>query len=205
MKGIEIINGAPRVRWSDGSLSLPPIAGGAPDDDDDDDETPPGGGDGGGGGEDKPDSAKELEKWKSLARKHEETAKKNSEAAKRLKEIEDANKSELEKATSAKTEAEQKAAAKERELLVLRVAMRKGLNEEQADRLKGSTEEELEEDADKLLKLFRRSDDDDDDEDDDKETSLSRRPRESFRTGIKPKKEPEETDPRKLAAAALKR
>lgn len=64
----------------------------------------------------KPDSDKdagkdpqaEVEKWKALARKHEGVAKTNADAAKRLAEIEDAQKSEAEKAADkiAKAEAE---------------------------------------------------------------------------------------------------
>ena len=49
----------------------------------------------------------ETEKWKALARKHEGTAKANADAAKRLGQIEDQSKSELERAVSAaRTETE---------------------------------------------------------------------------------------------------
>lgn len=50
--------------------------------------------------------AAEVEKWKGLARKHEGRASKNAEAAQRLKEIEDANKSELQRSQEALTEAQ---------------------------------------------------------------------------------------------------
>lgn len=43
----------------------------------------------------------EAEKWKALARKHEGSAKANADAAKRLAEIEEANKTDLEKAVDA--------------------------------------------------------------------------------------------------------
>jgi hypothetical protein len=43
----------------------------------------------------------EAEKWKALARKHEESAKTNRDAAKRLAEFEAANQSDLEKAVNA--------------------------------------------------------------------------------------------------------
>jgi hypothetical protein len=65
--------------------------------------------------QDKPDTgekdwAAEAEKWKSLARKHEGTAKANADAAKRLAEIEDANASEMEKAVkTARAEGETEA------------------------------------------------------------------------------------------------
>lgn len=54
----------------------------------------------------------EAEKWKQLARKHESTAKGNADAVKRLAEIEEASKSEQEKAvTAAKAEADKAARA----------------------------------------------------------------------------------------------
>jgi hypothetical protein len=48
-----------------------------------------------------PDLAKEVEKWKALARKHEDASKANSQAAKRLADIEAANATEQEKAVAA--------------------------------------------------------------------------------------------------------
>lgn len=53
----------------------------------------------------------EADKWKALARKHEKTAKDNSGAAKKLLDIEDAQKTEAEKLAAAKDAAEAKAAA----------------------------------------------------------------------------------------------
>lgn len=53
----------------------------------------------------------EAEKWKGLARKHETTAKSNAAAAKKLGDIEDAQKTEAEKLTAAKEAAEAKADA----------------------------------------------------------------------------------------------
>ena len=50
----------------------------------------------------------EAAKWKNLARKHETTAKTNSEAAKRLTEIEDAQKSEQQRLQDRATAAEQR-------------------------------------------------------------------------------------------------
>lgn len=52
------------------------------------------------------DWAAEAEKWKSLARKHESTAKANAEAARRLQELEDAQKSETQKLNDALAERE---------------------------------------------------------------------------------------------------
>ena len=50
----------------------------------------------------------EAAKWKNLARKHESTAKTNAEAAKRLSEIEDAQKSEQQRLQDRATAAEQR-------------------------------------------------------------------------------------------------
>lgn len=60
------------------------------------------------GGEEsqQPDQSEELARWKELARKHEKRAKENAAAAARLKTIDQANMSELEKAQAAQREAE---------------------------------------------------------------------------------------------------
>lgn len=68
------------------------------------------------------------------------------------------------------------------------VAQAKGLTPKQAARLRGTTREELEADADDLLEDFP------------KPVPVSQQPRESLRGGGKPDEEPEETDPHKLAA-----
>lgn len=56
-----------------------------------------------------PDLASELAKWKSMARKNEADAKRNAAAAAKLAKIEEAGKSELEKAQTAAAEAERRA------------------------------------------------------------------------------------------------
>src|SRR5690606_14377820 len=72
----------------------------------------------------------------------------------KLREYEDANKSEAEKVTERLTAAEK--AANESGLTALRfeVALEKGLTKAQAKRLVGSTKEELEADAEELLETF---------------------------------------------------
>jgi hypothetical protein len=62
------------------------------------------------------DWAAEAEKWKTLARKHETRAKENNAAAQKLQAMEDANKTELQRATerAAKAEADRDAEAAER-------------------------------------------------------------------------------------------
>lgn len=98
--------------------------------------------------------AAEIEKWKSLSRQHEARAKSNADAATKLTEIEDAQKSEVDKAADKIKRAEARATEIAAELVRLKVAVRHGLSEDQAARLIGTTEEELDADAKVLLKLL---------------------------------------------------
>lgn len=96
-----------------------------------------------------------LEAFKQRAREAEAKVKELSPLAEKARELEEANATELEKATSQrdtfKTEAETKAA----ENLRLRVALDKQIPADLIDRLRGDTQEELEADADKLLSLVK--------------------------------------------------
>lgn len=132
-----------------------------------------------------------------ISRKWETRAKENYDAKKRLDEIEDASKTELQRANEGKATAEKDADGHKREAMRLRVALRRGLTETQAKRLVGDTEEELEQDADDLLASFRPTNDADSDKGDGRPT----RPKERLRSGAAPDEEPEETDPHKLAAS----
>jgi len=106
---------------------------------------------------DTPDPAAELEKWKSLARKNEARAKENADKAKRFDEMEEASKSDLEKA-NARAEAAEKALADRdaKEALVSdrdAVAKEFGLD---AALLRGSSREDLEEHAKTLQPFFTK-------------------------------------------------
>ncbi|HMV73259.1 MAG TPA: hypothetical protein PKX25_14245 [Microthrixaceae bacterium] len=101
------------------------------------------------------DLAAEVEKWKHFARQHEKAAKANADAAAKLQAIEDAAKSQAEKDAEARAAAEQKAADLEAQVLRLKVAAAKKLPPELADRLIGSTEDEMNEDADRLLAVMK--------------------------------------------------
>lgn len=94
------------------------------------------------------DLASELEKWKAMSRKNEARAKENESAARRLAEIEESNKTELERAIAraeaAETAVKERADADERALLVDDVAKTMGVNPKV---LRGNTREELEEHA----------------------------------------------------------
>lgn len=109
--------------------------------------------------------------------------KRADELAARLQEIEDKDKSEGERLAGKLTEAEQRAATAEARAMRLEVAHDKGLTSAQANRLVGSTKEELEADADELLAQFSPKETQDDDE--------GRRPRERLRSGAAPDAEDE--------------
>jgi uncharacterized membrane protein YqiK len=137
----------------------------------------------------------EAEKWRALARKHEQQAKANAEAARRLKEAEEAEK------TVAERLADLQRKAQEAEMRALRfeVATEKGLPPKLVRFLHGSSREELEEAAAELLEAIKPTDTGAPD------TGMTGKPRERLRPGAAPEGEPEETDPRKLAAMIPRR
>jgi hypothetical protein len=101
--------------------------------------------------EQQPKPTETVDFWKQKAREQEKRAKDNADAAKRLGEIEDAQKSETQKLTDRAEKAEKRADEAEGRLARLEVALDKGLTPSQAKRLVGNTREELEADADELL------------------------------------------------------
>lgn len=92
--------------------------------------------------------------WKAEARKWEARAKADHELANKWREYEDTQKSEHEKLADelARTKAEASQAAAE--LLRLKIAAEKGITGDATKLLKGSTQEELEAEADLLLSLI---------------------------------------------------
>jgi hypothetical protein len=104
-----------------------------------------------------PDPVAELAKWKALAKQNEARAKSNADAARRLAEIEESQKSEQQKLADRAEQAERRAADAEARVLRAEVAVAKGLPAELVGRLAGSTREELEADADTLLTLIRHN------------------------------------------------
>lgn len=135
--------------------------------------------------------------WKAEARKWEQRAKENKTAAERLKELEDAKKSEQERITEQLEAAKAEGSKAQQALVRLDVALEKapeGMSIAQvrklAKRLSGSTKEELEADADELFADFAPS----------KERDNGGRPKERLRPGAAPDAEPELT-PEQLAEA----
>jgi uncharacterized protein (DUF885 family) len=98
-----------------------------------------------------PKPTETVDYWKQRARQNEAQAKANADAAKRLKEIEDRDLSELQKAQRDREEALTRLQEIEREALRNRVALAKGLPAEIAATLNGSNEEELAAHADRLI------------------------------------------------------
>ncbi|HEX9767011.1 MAG TPA: hypothetical protein VGA36_09625 [Nitriliruptorales bacterium] len=139
-----------------------------------------------------PDPPGEATDWKAEARKWEKRAKDNSDAAARLTELEDANKTELQKAQDAAAAAEKAKADAESRALRIEVATSKGLTAGQAKRLSGATREELEADADELLAEFGGTGK--------PGPPPSGKPTPNPSGGRDPETEPEEMDPLKLAA-----
>jgi hypothetical protein len=74
-----------------------------------------------------PDPAAEAAKWKAMARKHEAQAKANADAAARLRDLENAGKSETEKLQAALDESRAAARSATVKSLKLQVAAEKGL------------------------------------------------------------------------------
>lgn len=103
----------------------------------------------------------------------------------KVKEYEDASKSDQDKLTERATGAEKEAADARRDAARLRVALKKGLTETQARRLVGDDEEALENDADELLASFQTEEKED----------PPRRPRERLRAGAVPDVESEDAEP----------
>lgn len=134
----------------------------------------------------------EAEKWKTLSRKNEEQAKANADAAKRLADLEESQKTEGQKLTDANRTLEERAKSAEIDACRMRVALRKGLTETQVKRLLGTTEEELEADADELLAAFKGSEDP-------IPPPVGGRPKERLRPGAVSDAEPD-PDPAKVLA-----
>lgn len=95
--------------------------------------------------------------WKAESRKWEARAKENNGAALKLTQLEEASKSELQKAIDRATAAEASLADKEAEALRLTVAARHGISADNLDLLTGSTEDELEAKAKKIASLITDS------------------------------------------------
>ena len=118
-----------------------PIRGGAPGEGEGQEGTPPAG-DGEGEGEGPGGEQKPEVDWKAKSREWERKAKMNAEAAKRLAEIEEANKSEAQKAADRVAKAEQTAQQAEARALRREVALEHKLSKDDAALLDSITDED---------------------------------------------------------------
>ena len=156
---------------------------------------------------DKPDDgldlAAEVEKWKALSKKHEGRSKEGLAAIEELAQLKEKDKTELQKATDRVAELEKELAQERTERMREAVGRRKSLTDTQVRRLQGTTEEELEADADELMAAFKPPDPPDDDADPSRQGNGRRQgtPTPRLKPGAVQGAEPVETDPRKLAAA----
>ena len=92
-----------------------------------------------------------VEFWKQKAREQEKRAKANADAAKRLAEIEEAQKSEAEKAADRMREIERERDEAKRDAVRFKVASKFGISDEDADLfLTGTDEETLTKQAERL-------------------------------------------------------
>lgn len=125
-------------------------------------------------------------------------AKKEAESSRlKLKEIEDKDKSDSEKLAERVAAAEKRADEAEVRVLRAEVAVAKGLKPELHEFLTGTTREELEARADKLVLATAGQAP----KPDEQKPNVSRRPNPALSGGGDPTTEPEETDPVKLASA----
>lgn len=127
----------------------------------------------------------EAAKWRELARKHETRAKANADAAKRVKEMEDAEKSELTRAQEAAQSAAERAVAAEAKALRYEVAADKQVPSRLMKFLVGTTKEELEASADELIEALKP--------DTGASDKGAGKPKEALRAGAAPTAEPEKS------------
>lgn len=164
----------------------------------------------------------EVKKWKTFARRHEQRAKENYE---KLQEFEDAQKSDIEKLSERAARAEQEREQASLQVARMQIAIDYKLTMDEAKRLQGSTPEELEEDAEELMKLLqaresakaKASSEEGQGKDDEDEKAPPRkvakkaaptrkRPKERLRPGaVSPGSEADTRSGEEIAAAVLKR
>lgn len=123
----------------------------------------------------------------------------------KLKEIQDADKTEGQKALDEAAAAKARADKAEAELMRLTVAMDKGLSPAQAKRLVGNTIEELEADADDLVEQFGIRKPQEGSDDDDRSTRRPDRPKPATLTGPAGEDDDSTFDAAKVAARVRSR
>lgn len=141
-----------------------------------------------------PDVPAQDTDWKAEARKWEQRAKANKDAAARLQQFEDAQKSEQEKLTEKLSATEKRAVEAELRAARLEVATSKGLPMASVKFLTGDTPDELSASADELLGLLKKDD-----------PEPSGRPKERLKGGASPADTEPGPDPNAIAEQILGR
>lgn len=187
------LNGLIQIGATAGGRPVWSIAGGAADDplDDDEDDDEDEDDDRERGDDLDPRARAKIRKANNEAKNLRTRVKELDKAAERLKEIEDAEKSEIDKANEKLSAAERRAEDAELRALRIEIAAEKGLTPALAKRLTGSSREELEEDAEELVELLAPKNEDD--EDDDGGPKPPRRPRERQLPDGRPSTKSEQT------------
>jgi hypothetical protein len=106
---------------------------------------------------DRDDTATQLAHWKDMSRKHEKRAKENASAAARLREIEDANKTELQRALDAQAEAERERDEARNTHSRMMAAASNNLPVELIDFLGIGTDDEIGERAEQLANIIEET------------------------------------------------
>jgi hypothetical protein len=106
-------------------------------------------------GEDPEELKKQVDKWRKAAQRHERTARDNSAAATKLQKLEDASKSELQRAVDAQAAAERERDAVRSEHTRLVAAAAHDLDSDLAGFLGDGTEDEINARADQLAGLIK--------------------------------------------------
>ncbi len=104
---------------------------------------------------DAPRAARLVSELRSEVKAAKEKAKANADAAARLASIEESQKTETQRLTEERDALRAERDTVQAEAMRTRVAFNKGLPVDLADRLRGATEDELSEDADRLLELVK--------------------------------------------------
>ena len=111
----------------------------------------------GGQGDDEDDMAEQLAHWKTMARKNEQRARQNASAAARLAEIENANKTDLQKALDAQTAAERERDEALQMHSRMMAAAANNLPVELIEHLGTGTEEEINERAELFARVIEET------------------------------------------------
>lgn len=162
-----------------------------------DEAAPEAGGQDAEAGESAKDWKAEAEKWRQLSRKNEKSFK---DTAAKLKKYEDEGKSELQRLQEERDQLRESSSKAASEARAMRVAMDRAPEHATlaqvravAKRVRGEDDDELEQDADELFALLAPEPK--------AAAKTPSRPKERLKGGSEPDEEPEEMDPRKLAAS----